>query len=98
MPTRRNLSRRTFLKATATVGAVAPFILPSNIWAAETKPNDRLTLGFIGMGTQNRGLMNGFLDRKETQTLAVCDVDTNRRENAKKMVEDKYARQTGSNY
>jgi predicted dehydrogenase len=98
MPTRRNFSRRTFLKATATAGAVAPFILPSHIWAAETKPNDRLTLGFIGMGTQNRGLMSGFLDRKETQTLAVCDVDSSRRENAKKMVEDKYARQTGNNY
>jgi len=98
MTTHRNFSRRTFIKSTVATGAAAPFILPSHIWAAETKPNDRLTLGFIGMGTQNRGLMSGFLDRKETQTLAVCDVDTNRRENAKKMVEDKYAKQTGNNY
>jgi len=98
MTTQRRFSRRTFLTSTLTAGAVAPFILPSYIWAAETKPNDRLTLGFIGMGTQNRGLMNGFLDRKDTQTVAVCDVDTTRRENAKKMVEDKYAKQTGSDY
>ena len=98
MTTHRNPSRRTFLKSTLTAGAVAPFILPSHIWAAETQPNDRLTLGFIGMGTQNRGLMSGFLDRKETQTLAVCDVDSTRRANAKKMVEDKYAKQTGSDY
>ena len=98
MTTQRRFSRRTFLTSTLTAGAVAPFILPSHIWAAETKPNDRLTLGFIGMGTQNRGLMNGFLDRKDTQTVAVCDVDTSRRENAKKMVEDKYAKQTGSDY
>ena len=98
MTTHRRFSRRTFLTSTLAAGAVAPFILPSRIWAAETKPNDRLTLGFIGMGTQNRGLMGGFLDRKDTQTLAVCDVDTNRRENAKKMVEDHYAKQTGSDY
>jgi predicted dehydrogenase len=98
MTTHRNFSRRTFLKSTLTAGAVAPLILPSHAWAAETKPNDRLALGFIGMGTQNRGLMNGFLRRKETQTIAVCDVDTNRREAAKKTVEEYYAKQTGSDY
>lgn len=98
MTTHRKFSRRTFLKSTATIGAAAPFILPSHIWAAETKPNDRLTLGFIGMGTQNRGLMGGFLGRKETQTVAVCDVDTNRREDAKKRAEGHYAKQTGSDY
>jgi predicted dehydrogenase len=98
MTTNRKFSRRTFLKASSAVAASAPFILPSHIWAAETKPNERLTLGFIGMGTQNRGLMSGFLDRKETKTLAVCDVDTNRRENAKKMVDDRYTKQTGAEY
>src|SRR5687767_15448947 len=71
MTTHRNFSRRTFLKSTVAAGTVAPFILPSHIWAAETKPNDRLTLGFIGTGTQGRGLMSGFQDRKETRVLAV---------------------------
>jgi len=42
--------------------------------------------------------MSGFLDRKDTQTLAICDVDTTRREHAQKMVDDKYAKQTASNY
>ena len=32
-------SRRSFLKRAAASAAVAPFILPSRIWAAETKPN-----------------------------------------------------------
>ena len=89
-----NLSRRSFLKTAAAATAAAPFILPSHIWSAETKPNDRLALGFIGMGTQNRGLLSGFLAHKQTQVLAVCDVDTNRRDNAKKMVEDFYANKT----
>jgi predicted dehydrogenase len=86
-------SRRTFLKSTATLTATAPFLLPSQVWAAEVKPADRLTLGFIGTGTQGRGLMGGFLGRKDTQTLAVCDVDTTRREHAKKTVTDHYAKQ-----
>src|SRR5256886_6355968 len=90
MKTTRNLSRRSFIKSTAIVTA-APFILSSRIQAAEVKPNDRITLGFIGMGTQNRGLLSGFLTYPQTQVLAVCDVDTTRRENAKKMVEDYYA-------
>lgn len=46
------------------------------------------------MGTQNRGLMGGFLGRKETQTVAVRDVDSNRRLAAKSRVEDFYAKQT----
>ena len=46
------------------------------------------------MGKQNSGLLNGFLHSKDTQVVAVCDVDTTRRENAKKTVEDYYAKQT----
>ena len=92
--TTQHSSRRSFLKSTVLVTAAAPFILPSRIWSAAVKPNNRLTLGFIGMGTQGKGLMGGFLGRKETQTVAVCDVDTNRREDAKKRVDDFYAKQT----
>jgi predicted dehydrogenase len=91
MKATKSLSRRSFLKSAAIATTAAPFVLPSRIWSAETKPNDRITLGFIGMGTQNRGLLGGFLTHQQTQVLAVCDVDTTRRENAKKIVEDYYA-------
>ena len=70
--------------------AAVPFILPSHIRAADTKANSRLTMAFIGMGTQSRGLLGAFLGQ-ETQVLAVCDVDKNRREDAKKRVDDYYA-------
>ena len=88
-------SRRSFLKATIAAG-VAPLFLPSRIWSAETKPNDRLTLGFIGCGIQSRGLLGGFLGKPETQTVAVCDVDATRRDNHKRLVEEKYAKAAGS--
>ncbi|MEA3210557.1 MAG: hypothetical protein QOE70_3614 [Chthoniobacter sp.] len=88
-------SRRSFLKATLAAG-LAPLLLPSRIWSAETKPNDRITLGFIGCGIQSRGLLSGFLNKPEAQTVAVCDVDTTRRENHQKTVEDFYAKAAGA--
>ena len=48
-------NRRSFLKAAAV--ASAPFLLPSSVWSAVTKPGDKITLGFIGVGIQSRGLM-----------------------------------------
>lgn len=47
------------------------------------------------MGTQNRGLTGSALGRKELQVVAVCDVDATRRDNAKQMVEERYAKQMG---
>lgn len=90
-------TRRTFLRRAAATAAVAPFVLPSRIWAAETAPNSRLTMGFIGMGTQNRGLLGGFMNNADVQVLAVCDVDTTRRDVAKKRVDEYYSsRDAGS--
>ncbi len=90
----KNFSRRQFLK-TATVAAItAPLILPSSVWAAETSANDRLTLGFIGMGRQSQSLVKGFRHQRDVQIVAVCDVDTTRRENAKKTIEEFYATRT----
>jgi predicted dehydrogenase len=90
MKTQPAVSRRQFLKVASTVGAAAPFLLPAHLWSAETPANSRIGMGFIGMGTQARGLLGGFLGR-ETQVLAVCDVDTNRRNDAKQKVDSRYA-------
>src|SRR5688572_189668 len=84
-----NTTRRSLLKGLAASAVAAPFILPPHVRAADTKANARLTMGFIGMGTQSRGLLGGFLGH-DTQVLAVCDVDRNRREDAKKRVEKYY--------
>jgi predicted dehydrogenase len=91
-----SFSRRRFLKSSAIFAGGAPLILRSNIWAAATKPNDKLTLGFIGLGKQNSGLLTDFINRPTVQVLAVCEVDTTRRNAAKKFVEDFYAKQTES--
>jgi len=80
-------TRRSFL--TSSAAASVPFILPSHIWAAETKPNDRKTIGFVGMGKQSGGLLGNFLNQ-DTQVVAVCDVDTTRREHARDRVNKHY--------
>lgn len=92
------ISRRRFLKTTGAFGAAAPFLLPAANWAAETPANNRITMGFIGVGTQGRGLLGGFLGSNEVQVLAVCDVDTTRREASKKRIEDHYAKKNDTTY
>jgi predicted dehydrogenase len=90
-------SRRHFIK-TATASVAAPFILPSRVWSAATAPNSRINLGFIGMGKMNSGHLGNFLGRDQTQIVAVCDVDTTRREAAKKRVDEGYAKKAGADY
>lgn len=94
MTNQHRLSRRQFIKTAAATAFVGPTLSPAFLRAAEPGANSRITLGFIGMGKQNRGLLNGFLHKTETQVVAVCDVDTTRREHARKLVEDHYAKQT----
>ena len=87
-------SRRSFLKRSAAATLLTPYLLPSRVWSAEVKPNSRLTMGFIGMGTQARGLLGGFLGN-DTRVLAVCDVDTNRRKDAQQRVDQFYSHKGG---
>lgn len=82
-------SRRSFLKQLSVFSA-APFLLQSGVWSAETKANDRITLGFIGVGKQGRYLAEAFLNHKRCQILAVCDVDTTRRTAVQKRVNEFY--------
>ncbi len=78
------LTRRKFLAATA----AAPLVFSR---ASGIAANDKLTLGFIGVGTMGRGHLGGLLGRKEVEVVAVCDVVKERLDNAKDMVEKRYA-------
>jgi predicted dehydrogenase len=90
-------TRRRFLQNTALLAA-APLILPSRVWAQASAPSKRLTLGCIGMGKQMKGHLGGFIQRDDVEVLAVCDVDTTRREAAKKKVDDAYTKKAGETY
>jgi predicted dehydrogenase len=78
------LSRRKFLAATA----AAPLVFSR---ASGIAANDKLAVGFIGVGTMGRGHLGGFLGRKEVEVVAVCDVVKERLDNATTTVEKRYA-------
>src|SRR6476619_4804640 len=90
-------TRRRFLRNTALLAA-APLILPGRVWSQESAPSQRLTLGCIGMGKQMKGHLGSFIQRDDVEVLAVCDVDTTRREAAKKRVDDAYTKKAGESY
>ncbi|MCW5755317.1 MAG: Gfo/Idh/MocA family oxidoreductase [Phycisphaeraceae bacterium] len=89
-------SRRRFLVqamgAAAAVGGAPSLILQrANARGIRlAAPSERITLGLIGMGIQNRFHLQAFLKRPDTHVLAVCDVDTTRREHAKALADKAY--------
>src|SRR5262249_34083830 len=93
MARRFAVSRRQFSGPVA-AGTAGPFLLTRRS-AATDKANDRITLGFIGVGTMGRGHLGSFLGRGDVQVVAVCDVVSDRRESAQKTVEKRYAAQKG---
>ena len=90
-------SRRQFLRAAgAIVGGVTagPMILPRSLFGANA-PSKRITMGFIGMGRQaHASNVPGFIKLPEVQIVAVCDVDNWRLGEAKKQVEEVYAKKS----
>ncbi len=86
-PPPSSTSRRAFIKTTG-LAVGAPLILPSGLLQA--KANSRVQMGFIGMGKQNRGLLDGFMGDGSVRALAVAEVDRTRRQAAKEQVDRKY--------
>jgi predicted dehydrogenase len=84
-------TRREFVKAAAAAGGLPLLSTALRGDDKNTAANDRVVIGFIGVGTMNRGHLGYFLGQKDVQVVAVCDVDTTRRESAKSTVEKKYA-------
>ena len=88
----KQVPRRTFLKAAgaAATGAIAaPHLVPSSALAAPGRKgaNERINVGHIGMGGRARGLwreLGGLRAAGETESIAVCEVDEKRLEQASK--------------
>lgn len=91
----KDLSRREFIRNTAAAVAV-PMIVPASALGLDGQkpPSERITVGVIGVGFQARGHLNLLIRHPDTKVLAVCDVDTKRREDAKKTADDWYASDT----
>jgi predicted dehydrogenase len=95
---RQGFTRREFLSATTTAltaAAAVPTIIPSSVLGKEgaVAPGNRITVGVIGCGPQGRGDLSNFLNQKDCQVVAVCDVKTDQLELARKAVNDRYQNQ-----
>ncbi len=100
----KGFNRRQFLRraTAATVGTISfPYIVPSSVLgkAGSVAASNRITLGFIGVGSHGIGMnLRTLLGNADAQAVAVCDVDTNHRNKARDMVNQKYGNQDCAAY
>src|SRR6202047_1660187 len=63
------MTRRTFAKSAALASAGAA-LATSKVLGA----NDRVRLGFIGLGNRGDQVLDAFLEHKDCEVLAICDI------------------------
>ena len=91
---RRNFIKKTMAGSAATI--LVPTILPSNVFG-QTHANKKINIGQIGCGRIARDHdMPGVMQYDSARLIAVCDVDSNRAQDAKTLVQSYYAKKTGS--
>jgi predicted dehydrogenase len=95
MVSKNDITRRQFLRKAAFAAAgtaTFPYVVSSSASgkAGSIAPSNRIVMGAIGIGWQGMGNMRGFLEKDEVQFVAVCDVDKNHLDKAKRTVDDKY--------
>jgi len=92
----QGLSRRGFLKRTAATAAAAagfPYVIPGRALGLDgaVAPSNRVTIGFIGIGKMAKGHLGSFLNDRDVQVMAICDVWKNQREEQAQRAMDHYA-------
>jgi len=95
---RSNITRREFLRCSVLGGAslaIAPTIVPATLFGASA-PNKKIQIAQIGCGRIAQGMdIPGILKHDAARIIAVCDVDSKRAADAKKLIETHYAKRTG---
>ena len=88
-------TRRGFLRnaAGASVAAMGLpyFVKPSALGlAGAVAASERIVCASIGVGPQGTGVMQNFLGQNDAQVIAACDLKRDARENAKKIIDQRY--------
>ena len=97
-------SRRRFLKG-ALASLAVPLVIPARALGRDgnVSPSERVTMGFIGVGTQGGGHLygggwtyvpGGYVARADVQVLGVCDVRQASRDRGIQKVNDHYSKQS----
>ena len=92
------MERRKFIKnaaATAAGAIIVPTIVPSSVFG-KNAPSNMINIGQIGCGRIARSHdMAELLKYDQARYIAVCDLDSNRLADGKKLVEDTYNKKFG---
>src|SRR5947208_7992679 len=95
-------NRRSFLKTALQASAIlaAPQILRGAVVgkAGGVAPSERIVLGAIGVGNRGTYDLGCFLEEKDVQFVAVCDIKESRRSAIKKKADDKYGNKDCATY
>lgn len=86
------IHRRLFVQSALAAAAAGPLIVSSRSWARPGRPgpNDQIGIGVIGMGKMGRDHLGPLLKNPAVRIMAVCDVDTSRRDYSKGAVDKAY--------
>lgn len=88
----KHSSRRNFLKAAVGSGvglALFPSIIPARLFGADA-PSKKITVAQIGCGRMGRSDLGNVLNESLARVVAVCDLDSHRLAEGKKMAEEFY--------
>ena len=99
----KNICRREFLaKTTKTaLGVVSfPYFISSSALgkAGTVAASERITMGVVGTGVMGTFDIRGFLTCPDVRILAVCDVETQHRQQAKSLVDSHYGNSDCAEY
>ncbi len=96
---RKHVSRRQFLRGTATAALGAPYVLTSSALGdagGTAAASERLTVACIGVRNKGGGHLKTLLGNGDVQVTAVCDVDRAVRSRALNRAKGAYASRTPS--
>ena len=99
----KQVPRRRFLKTTASAASaavLAPTIIPSSALGLDgaVAPSERIVVGGIGIGRRGGYDLGCFLQQKDVQFAAVCDIKQERRGEVKQIIDKHHGNQNCDTY
>lgn len=95
MKTQSPLTRRQFIKSNilaALAASAFPAIIPSSALGKDgaVAPSERVVLGAVGVGERGQAVLKHFLQQKQCQVVALCDVKRDVLQAARTIVDKAY--------
>ncbi len=93
-------SRRRFLQSSLAAAVAAPWVVRASALGGEKKPapSERITLGVIGIGPRATYDLKSMLKMPDVRCVAVADVQAQRRQAGKQLVDSHYGNRDCKTY